>query len=217
MSQPRERARSSIAGRVTILAMLLSATVAGCAGGGAELRYYLIDPAPVTVLAREAPLSIEVIDLDVPEYLERFQIAARSSGNRVVYEANHQWGEPLRKNLMRTLAVNLTRALDSVVVATPLNRLASRPDVRVQVHVERFERDLDDRVHLHARWQLLDRTGTPVATERVELVGAELRRGADPAMVVAAMQTLFGSFSERLAASIVAVAPPSAAVDGEQG
>lgn len=188
--------------------------LAGCAGGG-ELRYYLLDPAPVPVLRSDGatPVAVEILDLEVPQYLERFQIARRGDGNRIDYALNDQWGEPLRKNLLRTLAVNLSRALDTVAVATPLNRLASVPEsvpeLRVRVHVERFETAEDGRTHLHARWQVIDVDSGAMRTEQVQLTSppasAPAPRAVDIAQQVAAMQRLFGDLSSRIAESLLAL------------
>jgi uncharacterized lipoprotein YmbA len=194
-----------------ILPLLLAALLAGCAGGGAELRYYLIDPVPLPELpGAEGGRSLQIRDLDVPRYLERFQIATRGPGNRIDYALNHQWGEPLRKNLLRTLAVHLGRSLGTVEVATPLTRLASPPDLRVRVHVERFERDADGRVQLHARWQLVDGAdGSVRHTDRVELVSDTVVAAGDYPALVAAMQERFAELSERIAESIVARSAPA--------
>lgn len=190
--------------------LLLVLLLAGCAGGGAELRYYLIDPVALPELSGAEPgLSVQIRDLDVPQYLERFQIATRGPGNRIDYALNHQWGEPLRKNLLRTLATHLGRSLGTVEVATPLTRLASPPDLRVRVHVERFERGADGRVQLHARWQLVDGDDGEVRhTDRVKLASEETVAAGDYPALVAAMQNRFGELSERIAESIVARAEP---------
>ena len=198
--------------RAALLPMLLVLLLAGCAGGGGELRYYLIDPVPLQELSGAEPgLSVQIRDLDVPQYLERFQIATRGPGNRIGYALNHQWGEPLRKNLLRTLATHLGRSLGTVEVATPLSRLASPPDVRVRVHIERFERGPEGRVRLHARWQLVDGADGRVRhTDRVELASDRAVSSGDHPALVAAMQAQFADLSERIAESILARSQPYA-------
>lgn len=188
-----------------VLAGIFGSLLAGCAGAGGELRYYLIDPAPVPVLrdAGTAPV-VEILDLDVPQYLERFQIASRGPGNRIDYALNDQWGEPLRKNLLRTLAINLSTALETVAVATPINRLSSTPELRVQVHMERFETAADGRTRLDARWQVIDVASGRIRTEQVELASPSAARSADIPDRVAAMQALFAELSSRIAASLLA-------------
>jgi uncharacterized lipoprotein YmbA len=187
------------AGPILLLALLLGA----CAGGG-EIRYYLLDPAPGPVLREgDAPLAVRVVDLEVPQYLERFQIARRTADNRIAYDLNDQWGEPLRETLIRTLGANLSATLDTVDVSTPLARLASAPDIAVKVHVDRFEPAPDGRVHLDAHWQLVDpASGDALHTEQAALDARV--DGAGAAADVRTMQRLFGELSDRVAASVLA-------------
>ena len=69
----------------------------------------------------------------------------------------HQWGENLRKNLLRTMSRTLSQLLSTLDIGTPLNRSASLPDYRVQIHIEQFELESNDKVKLVARWQLSSR------------------------------------------------------------
>ena len=62
----------------TVLGLVL--TLSGCTGGGAAaVKYYVIDPVDSALMAESAaqPLAIEIIDLQVPQYLERARIATR--------------------------------------------------------------------------------------------------------------------------------------------
>lgn len=191
---------------LAVVALLL--LLAGCMGGGsAPIRYYLVDPVPVEPLQAEAGdvLAVEILDLHLPQYLERFNIATRTGENRLAFSDQHQWGENLRKNLMRTLARNLSRYLDTVDVSTPLNRSSSRPDVRVQVYIEQFERDAGGRVRLVSRWQLSDgASNEALLTRRAELAGESVVAAGDYEAMVADMRELFGELSRRITGSILA-------------
>ncbi len=197
-------ARFSPARRVAAaLAMLL---LAGCLGkGGTTTRYYLVDPAPLEPAAAGAPVAVEIMDLEIPQYLERFQIATRSGANGIVYAEYHQWGESLRKNLLRTLSRNLSVLLGTPDVGTPLNRSLTAPDYRVQVHIDQFEQDVDGHVRLKARWQILDTRveGAVPATHAAELESAESFDRNEFAPMVAAMSELYGTLAGRIASGIV--------------
>ncbi len=190
------------------LAAALLVFLNGCLGGGsAPVRYYLVDPVTVDRLQVSAgePLAVEILDLHLPQYLERFHIAVRTGENRLDFSEQHQWGENLRKNLMRTLARNLSRLLDTVDVATPLNRSSSRPDIRVQVYIEQFERDIDGYVKLSSRWQISDgESNEPLATRRTDLTAPSAVAANDYGAMVADMRELFGRLSRSIAESIVA-------------
>lgn len=179
---------------------------AGCIGGGAgAVRYYLIDPVPVAEAQTGTgkSLAVEILDLHVPQYLDRFHIATRRGENRLVFSDQHQWGESLRKNLLRTLARNLSQQLNTVDVSTPLSRSSSRADVRVQVHIDQFELDTDGLVKLSARWQITDGDSNEApAIQRADLTGDAVVPHNDYTAMVADMRKLFGRLSGLIAESI---------------
>lgn len=192
-----------------IIMLFVTGLLSACVGGGATMptRYYLIDPVEYSSESVKAvrQLSIEIIDLQIPQYLERFQIASRSSESRLEFSDENQWGENLRKNLLRSMARNLSRLLSTVDVGTPLNRSSSLPDYRIQIHIEQFEQDVDDKVKLIARWQL----SSSSQPESIGVFGAELDSQQlieedNYDQMIAVMRQLFGKLSEQIADTIVA-------------
>ena len=69
------------------------AMLAGCTSGGTAIQYYLIDPVDQPALQLESGLRIQITDLHIPQYLQRFQIARRSGDNQLTFSDSHQWGE----------------------------------------------------------------------------------------------------------------------------
>ena len=136
------------------LAIILLIGLTACGGTGAPIHYYLIDPVSQSPINSPSDLHVQIIDLQIPQYLERFQIASRRDGNRLVFADGHQWGENLRKNLTRTLSINLAELLATNYIGTPINRTTGVADYRVQVFIQRFERDPDNVLRLSVRWQL---------------------------------------------------------------
>ena len=191
-----------------VLLILCATLLAGCFGGGSKsTHYYLVDPVeqnPIrSVQEGETPLAVEIIDLHLPQYLERFQIVTRNRENQLHLSDANQWGEALRKNLLRTMGTNLAGLLSTIDVGTPLNRSASLPDYRVHIHIIRFEQDSDGRVKLDARWQLGDDSDDQAVMYAVSLQSSSIAEG-DYADIVAAMQDLYSQFGLRIAESIVA-------------
>ena len=178
--------------------------LAGCGSAGeSAVNYYLISPAEDAGGPLVSDLKIEIIDLKIPQYLERFQIASRRDDNQLVFASSHQWAENLRKNLLRTLAQNLTLYLGAADVGTPANRSASEPDVRVRLFIEQFERSPDGHVRLVARWQLTG--GEPRETLTTRLGRYESPSPVDAkdfAGTVRAMGELFARLSKDLASAI---------------
>ena len=101
--------------KLVFSALMLVLFLAACSGGGNKIatKYYLIDPVDydALVVTSDRPLAIEIIDVHIPQYLERFHIATRTGENRLKFSESNQWGGNLRKNLMRTLSRNLSGLL----------------------------------------------------------------------------------------------------------
>ncbi len=192
-----------------IVLFCVTSLLSACMGGGATTptRYYLVDPVEYSGESIKAvrPLSIEILDLHIPQYLERFQIASRSSESRLEFSEENQWGENLRKNLLRSMARNLSRLLSTIDVGTPLNRSSSTPDYRVQIHIEQFEQDVDNKVKLIARWQL----SSGQQSDSLGVFGAELNSEQtieqdNYDQMISAMRQIYGELSERIADTIIA-------------
>ena len=183
-------------------------TLIGCFGGGKTIpiKYYLIDPVDYSSesIKPVRDLSLAIIDLHLPQYLERFHIATRVSENQLSFSETHQWGENLRKNLLRTLARNLSGLLSTVDIGTPLNRSASNPDYLVQLHIDQFEMAGNGIVKLVARWQLsVGNQYEPVDVFYVELENGQPIDKSDYQAMITSMQNLFGELSERIADTIL--------------
>ena len=177
----------------------------GCLGGGSGnvVRYYLVDPVTENAepIDTSDQLAVEIIDLHLPQYLERFQMVTRTGENRLKFSESNQWGENLRKNLLRTLAVNLATRLSTIDIGTPLNRSATTPDYRVHVHMGQFERNSDGYVVLSGRWQITGPEEQELGMNAVTLEGSSTEEG-DYDQIVAELQGLFAQFCDRIASTI---------------
>ena len=177
--------------------------LAGCSSSADTVRYYLIEPVSVAGATSGGDMSIEIVDLEIPQYLERLQIASRRPDSQLVFASNHQWGESLRKNLIRALARTLTNLLGTTAIGTPVNRLSSLPVYRLTVYLERFERGADGYVHLLARWQLIHReTSETIINSSNEYMSERRIDSRDFAGTVLAMSELLGEFSQTVARRI---------------
>lgn len=196
----------------TSLLLAAAIVLAACAGGGgAPTRYYIIGPMEAEPLDnREPPLTVQILALDLPQYLERVQIATQAGPNRMRFSEGNQWSENLRKNLLRTLSRNLSRLLDSPSIGAPGARTAAAPDYRLRVTIEQFERDRAGVVRLAASWQILDASGAgAVRSFQSQLASAQTVSASDYDAIVAAMQELFGELSLAMARELLAPEDPA--------
>lgn len=190
-----------------VCTVFLACLLSGCLGGGSNaVRYYVIDPGSATASGESSSrsLSIEITDLHIPQYLERFQIVTRETDNRLHLSENNQWGENLRKNLMRTLSQNLAGRLETIDIGTPLNPSASPPDYRIQVYINKFERDIDGIVKLSARWQISGGSEQVLGTYSSDLDSGTGVGKEDYGAIVTAMQALYAQLSAKIADTIIA-------------
>ena len=190
----------------TILLIAVCLLLSSCLGGGSNsvVKYYLVDPVHVEMdkIDTDKRLAVELIDLHIPQYLQRFQLVTRKDDNRLRFSDNNQWAENLRKNLLRTLATNLATRLSTIDIGTPLNRSATLPDYRVQVHIGQFELDRYGKVQHSGRWQITGGEEEDIGMYHTSLESDAGMEPGDYDQIVADMQRLFAELCDQIAASI---------------
>jgi uncharacterized lipoprotein YmbA len=186
--------------KLGILGLPLLILLIGCSSSGkVPIRYYVIDPVIQDTLSSseafssEEKLSVHILDLHLPQYLERYQMALRSGENELTLSDSHQWGENLRKNLLRTLGSNLSSLLDTPEISTPIARSARKADVKIRLFIERFDQAESGLVILNARYQLSSFAKEPTTyTFRQEMMNAS---PGNYAGIVKKMTVLFNALS----------------------
>ena len=103
----------------------------------------------------ENDLIIGVGPITIPEYLDRPQMATRSTPDRLEFAEFDKWAESLAKNLTRVLAENLAVLLSTDRVEIFPWVTNSRVQYQVTVDVMQLERMPDGKVTLAARWDIL--------------------------------------------------------------
>lgn len=175
-----------------------------CGGGGTSIRYYVVDAVEsISPVADDPNLVVEIMDVHIPQYMERFNIVSRGDENQIFFSDNNQWGDNFRKNLLRTMAQNLSDLLGTNDIGTPINRTLSKADYRLQIHIEQFERDYNGYVKLVARWQILDnQEQRAVSTHNTELMSSGIYAMDDYENIVRSMKDLYGELGRLIAVSI---------------
>ena len=153
-------ARGAAAGALVVALVIL----AGCS----SLLAPQPDPSKFFVLSATAPstpppasaagdLSIGLGPVRLPSYLSgRDEIATRAAPNQIEYSAADRWAEPVDTNFSRVLGKDISDSLANVqIVAYPWFR--STPiDYKIEINVERFERDQNGDSELSAHWTIRD-------------------------------------------------------------
>jgi len=194
--------------RLVAILMVTGSFLCGCKTTPPN-RFYVLNPLDSGVTIRSKPgdkgsLSVEVVSLRLPRYLERPQIVIRNSENQLELEEFHQWGGSLRKNMIRVLAINLSQLLATPDIAISPYRPPVPPDFRVELEVLQFERDSRGQVRLSAQWRLSQGKDRKLLETRITgLASPVVQTGPDFEYTVSAMSILFGELSQIIGREIM--------------
>jgi uncharacterized protein len=186
-----------------LLCLLLSLGLGACASSP-PLRYYALDDGRPMAVGQPNGISVAIVQVNLPELVDRPQLVVRSTGHRVLISENDRWAEPLRRQVPRLLARDLGVALDSGrVVALGVDAREFDIDFKVMVDVQHLEVVLGQRVELDAVWRVERRNG-PTVFGRSQLVEAltDKTPGDDYATAVDAERQVFGTLAKDIAAKI---------------
>ena len=147
------------------LACLVGAlSLAGCASSPPTAYYALDLQKPSARESKPLPSGepvIVVLPADVPDMVDRSQIVTRDGENRVLVSDSHRWAAPLRHEIARVVAAELSDQLDSSGVITlpyaPDNPL---PDYRLKIVVQRLDLQAGHGVLIDAAWLITARDGS---------------------------------------------------------
>ncbi len=134
--------------------------LSGCLGMSPRVNYYVISPIEgadtVAGEARETVgPAIGVGPVKIPIYLDRREIITHSSPNQIEVDEIHLWAEPLKHNIARVLAENLSILLGTRFVATYPYSSQARVELEIPVMVINFDTGPGDDLHLKVRWVIV--------------------------------------------------------------
>ena len=135
----------------------------GCLGTSKPVNYYVMTPIEDAGPEAGTPQgdrgpAIGVGPVKMPLYLDRQQIITRNTPNQIETAEFHQWAEPLKNNIVRVLAENLSILLDSQhVLMYPYSKQA-RVEFQVPISVMQFDAHPGRDIRLKARWAIIRET-----------------------------------------------------------
>jgi len=156
--------------RVAALAMALA--LCGCLGTSARTNFYTLSAQPgapqgavpatsAQPAADAARVYVSIVQVTIPEVADRRHLVVRTAPNRVEISDFHQWAEPLKLGIARTLAQDLADELGSGFVVLMGQSLGVTPGVRVFVDVQKFEAVAGQGVAVEAAWSVRPAKGEP--------------------------------------------------------
>jgi uncharacterized protein len=144
------------------LAMLSLPLAAGCSSllspRPDPTKFYVLTAIAAADTAPSAarPLAIGLGPVKFPEYLQNPEVVTRVSANQIELSPTDRWAEPLDESFRRVLARNLGTLLATDQVLPFPWDASAKLDYKIELTVERFERDGFGGTHLVATWLIRD-------------------------------------------------------------
>lgn len=192
------RAARALSLRYVALAALV---LAGGCGRSPDPRLYTLMTRSGTHTYPAQALVVEVRRPSIAGYLDRREIVRGVTAQQLELASGALWAEPLATMIGRVLASDLAQRLPQSQVVTEQGALAARPDVRVEIDVQRFEQDRGALV-LEAQVSVRDGSATEPRLSRVAL-STQSAASATGALV-AAMNDLLARLADHIAHTVVA-------------
>ncbi len=147
---------------VLILGALLAAHF-GCASSPPS-RFYLLSSLDIISPETKPPaeercFSIGIGPIRIPDYLDQPRIVTRGAPNEIALAEFDRWGEPMKDNLTRVLAKNLSILLCTKTIAFFPWRGGIPIDYRIEMEVLRLDGSLGGNVTLEAWWMVFSGDG----------------------------------------------------------
>jgi uncharacterized lipoprotein YmbA len=186
------------------------------------LRYYSLDDGRPMAVGLPLGASVAIVQVNLPELVDRPQLVVRSASHRVQLSENDRWAEPLRRQVPRLLARDLGVALNSGrVVALGVEAREYDVDFKVIVDVQHLELVSGQRVELDAVWRVERRNGRPIfGRSQVSERFSDMAATDDYATAVEAQRHVFRILAKHIAARIsdqLEAGDPSSDNEGHRG
>lgn len=188
----------------TALSIAIVLWLSGCAQSP-QARFYTLTPLAQqgvqAQLSTKSPISVNIIPVEIPDYLNRPQIVTRSGQNELQLAEFDRWAGSLPDNIAAVMAENLSQLLVSDKVLARSWGRYGKTDYTLMLRVIRLDCVPGTMVTMRAQWTLsTPQDGTSVAT-RVATYSEKLQDSRyDTA--VAAVSTLLGRMSKEIAQEI---------------
>jgi len=126
--------------------------------------FYILGTLPEVDLAADkttagikANFSVGIGPIELPGYLDRQQIATRTSTNRLTYSETERWAAPLAESFSRVLGQNISQLLNPAQMIQFPWQSNDAPDYQVKIEVLQFEGNSNHEAWLTAHWTVIDR------------------------------------------------------------
>jgi uncharacterized lipoprotein YmbA len=190
---------------ITLCLLTVLLVLGGCVTSPSSRFYTLSSVTPRTipdpVVDKTPKKIIGIASVEIPDYLDRPELATRSSQNRLSLAEFDLWGGSLKVDIHRVLAEDLSMLLSQSGFSIVSWRPGVLTNYRVTFHVTRFDIRPGRDVLLTARWTLSDKDGKTNLLMSSSTV-TEPIRADDLTDAVLAMSNALGRLSEEVAGKV---------------
>ena len=190
--------------------------LSGCSGP--PTRLFLLSPGAVQAPGESAMLPpngeqaildarsgsaarTAIVDVRVPQYLDRQDIMVRTDEFELKPLPNAQWAEDLTTTASRTLAEDLDRLLPAYDIVPGPARSDAPVSYRLEVSLSHFELNSPNQVVIAGRWVIADEGAGKERASR-NFHNSAFLGTSDPKSIVATMSGLLGGVSTEIATEL---------------
>ena len=187
----------------TLGMVLCLITLSGCLLKSQPAQYYTLNPMQRQEISPDFKprFTVSVGPVILPDSLKRPQIAIRTNDNQVGFSEFHKWAGPLKDDVKRILAENLSILLGEEGATVSTDDLLIEPDYRVVVNINRFDGIPGDTAWLNAVWTLKDQKSQKIVAVTQSLFTEKVSGPDYPDLVNAQSRTL-AALSREIGAEI---------------
>ncbi len=107
--------------------------------------------------------SFYLREIELPEYLKDSRLVVRPTSHTIKFREVDRWGEPLEDGIARVLAMNLQDQFNDSRYSVYPNRRKEGLRWDLAVSFSSFERIVNDRVSVAAKWSARAKSGTTIS------------------------------------------------------
>jgi uncharacterized lipoprotein YmbA len=152
---------------IALIPFLLPLFVTGCAGTSAPSRFYTLHALGDGEATENAPsskhaISIVIGPVEIPDYLDRREIAVRSGPNELKLAQFDRWAGSLNDDITRVLSENLTLLLSGRDMSVSSWQWHASGDYRIALYMRRFDIMANGYVVVNAQWNIVGKDGATI-------------------------------------------------------
>lgn len=149
-------------------------------------------------------IYISIGPVEIPDYLNRPQIAIRTSQNELTLSEYDRWAGSLREDIVRVLSENISRLMAADRLSVVEWGWGAGHDYRLAVEIKQFDIMPEGNVLLSAEWALIGKNGTRIIARRervTEPIGGQ-RYEARVSSMSKALETLSRDIANEMKSGI---------------